>query len=57
MARYNSPTEEGAGGERGYFDVKHWTKTEKIEKSTKVRRQKEDSRYSREKMMICLTTR
>jgi hypothetical protein len=48
MANYNGPTEGGAGGKRGHSSMEHWTRTEDIKESTKVRRRQEGRRYSRE---------
>ena len=48
MGNYKCPTEGGSGGKRGHSGMEHWTKTEEIKDSTKIRRRQEDRRFSRE---------
>ena len=48
MGNYKCPTEGGSGGKRGHSSMEHWTKTEEIKDSTKIRRRQEDRRFSRE---------
>ncbi len=50
MNAYKGPTEGGSGGKRGHSNMEHWTYTEELKESSKIRRRNNDKEEIREEV-------
>ncbi len=50
MSTDKGPTKGGSGGKRGHSNMEHWTYTEELKQSSKVRRRNNEKKQIREEV-------